>query len=61
MAQKMSLSWMASNNDHTEFIRMRGPRGKGFAEMAINQYKPEDHMQKGDDKLRSGGSSETSK
>eukprot|EP00794_Sanderia_malayensis_P018132 gene18132-19942_t len=40
LAKRMSLGWMASDHDHVEFIRMRGPHGKGFAEMAISHFKP---------------------
>ncbi len=43
LAQKMSLGWMASDRDHIEFVRMRGPHGKGFAEMAVSQYRPREH------------------
>ena len=43
MAHKMSLGWMASDPDHVEFIRMRGPHGKGFAEMAISHFKPSEN------------------
>ena len=41
MAQRMSLSWMTGGSDHVEFIRMRGPHGKGYAEMAVSHYKDE--------------------
>ncbi|XP_066917535.1 uncharacterized protein KIAA0930 homolog [Clytia hemisphaerica] len=37
MAQKMS--WMSAPNDHFEYIRMRGPHGKGYAEMRIGVMK----------------------
>eukprot|EP00112_Aurelia_sp_Birch-Aquarium-sp1_P025604 Seg859.10 transcript_id=Seg859.10/GoldUCD/mRNA.D3Y31 product="putative protein KIAA0930-like" protein_id=Seg859.10/GoldUCD/D3Y31 len=43
MAQKMSMAWLSNDHDHIEFIRMRGPHGKGFAEIAISQYKPEEN------------------
>lgn len=37
VAQKMS--WMSAQNDHFEYIRMRGPHGKGYAEMRIGILK----------------------
>jgi len=37
MVQKMS--WMTGNAEHYEYIRMRGPHGKGYAEMRIGQCK----------------------
>eukprot|EP00795_Rhopilema_esculentum_P011623 gene11623-21865_t len=43
VAQKMSLGWLSNDQDHTEFIKMKGPHGKGFAEMAIRQYKPSEN------------------
>ena len=45
MAQKMSMAWLSNDHDHIEFIRMRGPHGKGFAEIAISQYKPDANEQ----------------
>jgi len=35
VAQKMSLPWSGSKSEHFEYIRMRGPHGKGYAEMRI--------------------------
>ncbi|XP_057289640.1 uncharacterized protein KIAA0930 homolog isoform X2 [Hydractinia symbiolongicarpus] len=35
ISQKMSLSWMTGVNEHFEYIRMRGPHGKGYAEMRV--------------------------
>lgn len=39
VVQKISLSWMngggGAGNEHFEYIRMRGPHGKGYAEMRI--------------------------
>lgn len=37
VAQKMS--WMTGPTEHYEYIRMRGPHGKGYAEMRIGQIK----------------------
>ena len=39
MAQKMSLGWYGSQRKRTEFVRMRGPQGKGHAEMAVSRVK----------------------
>ena len=36
--QKMTLGLLSHYEDHTEFIRMRGPHGKGFAQMAVQRY-----------------------
>ena len=33
------MSWMSAPNDHFEYIRMRGPHGKGYAEMRIGVMK----------------------
>jgi len=33
------MSWMSAPNDHFEYIRMRGPHGKGYAEMRIGILK----------------------
>ena len=33
------MSWMSASNDHFEYIRMRGPHGKGYAEMRIGVMK----------------------
>ena len=38
MVQKMTLGLLSHHEDHTEFIRMRGPHGKGFAQMAVRLY-----------------------
>ena len=38
MAQKMSLGWY-NNQKRVEFVRMRGPQGKGHAEMAVSRLK----------------------
>ena len=39
MAQRMSLGWYKGVNQRVEFVRMRGPQGKGHAEMAVNRVK----------------------
>ena len=39
MAQRMSLGWYQGTKERTEFVRMRGPQGKGHAEMAVNRVK----------------------
>ena len=33
------MSWMTGPTEHYEYIRMRGPHGKGYAEMRIGQIK----------------------
>ena len=33
------MSWMTGPTEHYEYIRMRGPQGKGYAEMRIGQIK----------------------
>ena len=38
MAQRMSLSWFKGHK-RVEFVRMRGPLGKGHAEMAVSRQK----------------------
>jgi len=38
MAQRMSLSWF-KDHKRVEFVRMRGPHGKGHAEMAVSRVK----------------------
>ncbi|XP_052235780.1 uncharacterized protein KIAA0930 homolog isoform X3 [Dreissena polymorpha] len=39
MAQKMSLGWINKTHKRVEFMRMRGPGGKGFAEIAVSRVK----------------------
>ena len=41
--QKMTLGLLSNDDDHTEFIRMRGPNGKGFAQMAVSLYRPNEN------------------
>uniref|UniRef100_A0A915HKQ3 Uncharacterized protein n=1 Tax=Romanomermis culicivorax TaxID=13658 RepID=A0A915HKQ3_ROMCU len=37
-AWQWASKWMSSSSDrHLEFVRMKGPRGKGFAEMAVSK------------------------
>ena len=38
MAQRMSLGWFRDHK-RVEFVTMRGPQGKGRAEMAISRVK----------------------
>ncbi|CAK8693950.1 unnamed protein product [Clavelina lepadiformis] len=38
-SQIMSLGLLKANNS-TEFVRMKGPNGKGYAEMAIKKFEP---------------------
>lgn len=38
MAQRMSLGWFRDHK-RVEFVRMRGPQGKGHAEMAVSRVK----------------------
>lgn len=38
MAQKMSMGWFRGKK-RVEFVRMRGPQGKGHAEMAVSRVK----------------------
>ena len=38
MAQKMSMGWYKGQK-RVEFVRMRGPQGKGHAEMAVSRVK----------------------
>jgi len=47
VVQKMTLGLLSHNEDHTEFIRMRGPHGKGFAQMAIRLYTPNENEANG--------------
>ena len=37
-AHTMSLGWFKGHK-RVEFVRMRGPHGKGFAEMAVSRVK----------------------
>ncbi|ESO97627.1 hypothetical protein LOTGIDRAFT_181607, partial [Lottia gigantea] len=37
MASRMTLGWLQNNNKRVEFLRMRGPHGKGHAEMAVSR------------------------
>ena len=39
MAQRMSFGGWFANQKRVEFVRMRGPQGKGHAEMAISRVK----------------------
>ncbi|KAK6190095.1 hypothetical protein SNE40_002030 [Patella caerulea] len=39
MAQRMTMGWLQNNNKRVEFLRMRGPLGKGHAEMAVSRVK----------------------
>jgi hypothetical protein len=40
VAQKISLGlWNASGSERMEFVRMKGPQGKGHAEMAVTKPK----------------------
>ncbi|XP_006824125.1 uncharacterized protein KIAA0930 homolog [Saccoglossus kowalevskii] len=41
IAQRMSLG-KYTGRGRMEFIRMKGPEGKGHAEMAVSRYKPDD-------------------
>ena len=38
MAQRMSFGWIKGHK-RVEFVRMRGPQGKGHAEMAVSRVK----------------------
>ena len=38
MAQRMSMGWFKGHK-RVEYMRMRGPQGKGHAEMAISRVK----------------------
>ena len=38
MAQRMSLSWF-KDHKRVEYVRVRGPMGKGHAELAISRVK----------------------
>ena len=38
MAQRMSIGWFHGHK-RVEFMRMRGPQGKGHAEMAVSRVK----------------------
>ena len=38
MAQRMSLGWF-KNHKRVEYVRMRGPQGKGHAEMAVSRLR----------------------
>ena len=38
MAQRMSLGWFKGHK-RVEYVRMRGPGGKGHAEMAVSRVK----------------------
>ena len=38
MAQRMSMGWFKGHK-RVEYMRMRGPHGKGHAEMAISRVK----------------------
>lgn len=39
MVQRMSLGWISKTHKRVEFVRMRGPSGKGFAEIAVSRIK----------------------
>lgn len=39
VAQRMSFGLFASQNMRCEFVRMKGPQGKGHAEMAVMKPK----------------------
>ena len=39
MVQRMSLGWISKTHKRVEFVRMRGPSGKGFAEIAVSRMK----------------------
>ena len=35
----MSLGWINKTHKRVEYVRMRGPAGKGFAEIAVSRVK----------------------
>ncbi|XP_052801249.1 uncharacterized protein KIAA0930 homolog isoform X1 [Mya arenaria] len=39
MVQRMSLGWISKTHKRVEFVRMRGPGAKGFAEIAVSRVK----------------------
>ncbi|XP_060573865.1 uncharacterized protein KIAA0930 homolog isoform X2 [Ruditapes philippinarum] len=39
MVQRMSLGWISKTHKRVEYVRMRGPGGKGFAEIAVSRVK----------------------
>lgn len=39
MVQRMSLGWISKTHKRVEFVRMRGPCGKGYAEIAVSRVK----------------------
>ncbi|XP_014677936.1 PREDICTED: uncharacterized protein KIAA0930 homolog [Priapulus caudatus] len=39
MAKRLSLGWYRGQQKRVEFVRMKGPQGKGHAEMAVSKEK----------------------
>ena len=39
MVQRMSLGWISKTHKRVEFVKMRGPGAKGYAEIAVSRLK----------------------